>query len=155
MFQAVSDTGTSLISGPPEVIEDIAREVGATYNEEIGTYFIPCNVKTPPIVLRIGENDYSIPRENYIVQLGDNECEFGFFSFNGGGKGPQWILGDPFLRSYCNIHNVVEKSLGFAPPKKTSLVESYQTLELLDDSSFDESEEPEGHVAADGKIYFK
>ena len=87
----------------------------------MGSYFIDCDAKTPPVVLKIGENDYEIHRQNYIIPIGDNECEFGFFSFNGGGKGPQWILGDPFLRSYCNIHDVGKQRIGFALPKKTTL----------------------------------
>lgn len=137
------------------MIEDIAKEIGAKFNEDVGTYFIPCNSDTPPIVLKIGDNDYSIPKENYIVPIGNDECEFGFFSFNGGGKGPEWILGDPFLRSYCNIHNVVEKTIGFAPPKKSIQKKQKIIAEILEENeSFEESSEMEGLVASDGKIYF-
>uniref|UniRef100_A0A7E4V923 Peptidase A1 domain-containing protein n=1 Tax=Panagrellus redivivus TaxID=6233 RepID=A0A7E4V923_PANRE len=120
-FQGVSDTGTSLISGPQAVIDEIAAQVGAKFNEEAGTYFIPCDVKSPPVILKVGEHEYSIARDNYIIPVGEGECEFGFFSFNGGGHGPQWILGDPFLRSYCNIHDVGQKRIGFAAPKKTTM----------------------------------
>uniref|UniRef100_A0A0N5BHP0 Peptidase A1 domain-containing protein n=1 Tax=Strongyloides papillosus TaxID=174720 RepID=A0A0N5BHP0_STREA len=48
--------------------------------------------------------------------LGDI-CEFGLFSLEGMTFGPTWILGDPFIRSYCQIHNFVDKSIGFAKPK--------------------------------------
>uniref|UniRef100_A0A914Q019 Peptidase A1 domain-containing protein n=2 Tax=Panagrolaimus davidi TaxID=227884 RepID=A0A914Q019_9BILA len=120
VVDAISDTGTSLISAPVAVVENLAKQFGATFNEEMGTYFLPCDSDTPPVVLTIGENEYSIPKENYIIPVGENECEFGFFSFNAGPRGPKWILGDPFLRSYCNIHDVGQKRIGFAAPKKTS-----------------------------------
>ncbi|KIH49026.1 hypothetical protein ANCDUO_20900 [Ancylostoma duodenale] len=36
----------------------------------------------------------------------------------GFGMGPSWILGDPFIREYCNIYDVGNKQIGFAKSKQ-------------------------------------
>ncbi|CAD5234882.1 unnamed protein product [Bursaphelenchus xylophilus] len=102
---AISDTGTSLISGPPEIVSKIADKVGAWYEEEEGSYFIDCKARPPPVALKVGGNELFIHSRDYILPVAEKRCQFGFFVFNTGPSGPQWILGDPFLRSYCNIHD--------------------------------------------------
>lgn len=116
--QAVSDTGTSLISGPPEIISEIAKQVNAVYDDEEGSYFIDCNSTPEPVALKVAGKELLIHSRDYILPVGENKCQFGFFVFNTGPKGPKWILGDPFLRSYCNVHDVKNKRIGFAKPKK-------------------------------------
>lgn len=49
-----------------------------------------------------------------IVYQDSNTCVFTFFPFEFGGFGPSWILGDPFIRQYCNIYDFVNKQVGFA-----------------------------------------
>uniref|UniRef100_A0AC35U1P7 Peptidase A1 domain-containing protein n=1 Tax=Rhabditophanes sp. KR3021 TaxID=114890 RepID=A0AC35U1P7_9BILA len=115
IMSAISDTGTSLIAGPQAIIEQIGAKLGAKFDEEVGAWFIDCNHKGNAVNLEIGSNLYQIKSTNYILPISEGVCEFGFFAFSTG-LGPQWILGDPFLRSYCNIHNIKEKKIGFALP---------------------------------------
>lgn len=49
-----------------------------------------------------------------ILQVSDTLCAIGIFDFDFGGWGPAWILGDPFIRQYCNMHYVTEEKIGFA-----------------------------------------
>jgi hypothetical protein len=79
---------------------------------------IDCNAQPPDLILQIGPNQYNIISKNYIVDAGNGNCELAIFSFFGGGFGPTWILGDPFLRQYCNVHDVQQQRIGFAPAKQ-------------------------------------
>ncbi|VDK59490.1 unnamed protein product [Anisakis simplex] len=40
------------------------------------------------------------------------------FTIDGMALGPHMILGDPFIRQYCHIHDFGNKQIGFAKPKK-------------------------------------
>jgi len=115
-WDVISDTGTSFMGGPQDVTDAIANAVGATYDDFYGTYFIDCNAKFDGIAITIGGKDYSIDAKQVIVDAGDGTCEFAFFPFDFGGFGPAWILGDPWIRQYCNIYSF-EKQIGFAPTK--------------------------------------
>lgn len=58
------------------------------------------------------------PQNNCPVQISDDVCELAMFPNEGTGLGPDWILGDPFLRQFCNIHDVKNKRIGFATSKQ-------------------------------------
>ncbi|KAK6035461.1 eukaryotic aspartyl protease [Cooperia oncophora] len=49
------------------------------------------------------------------AKAGNNKCLFAIFPFEFGGFGPSWILGDPFIRQFCNIYDIGQKRMGFAP----------------------------------------
>uniref|UniRef100_A0A914WYL5 Peptidase A1 domain-containing protein n=1 Tax=Plectus sambesii TaxID=2011161 RepID=A0A914WYL5_9BILA len=112
--QVISDTGTSLIGGPPSIITSIATALGGTIDNSIGLYTLPCTAKPADIVLTIGGIKYNLHYKNYMVSI-NGACAIGIFGVNfGSGFGPQWILGDPFIRSYCNIYDVGQARIGFA-----------------------------------------
>ncbi|VDO64751.1 unnamed protein product, partial [Heligmosomoides polygyrus] len=122
-YEVISDTGTSFIGGPKSVTDRLAKAVGAKYLRDEESYEIPCKAKPVPIDIYIGANKYSIKPVNYIVnyqlhfnpsQAGDNTCLFAVFPMDGGAFGPAWILGDPFIRQYCNIHDMKAERMGFA-----------------------------------------
>ncbi|VDK45206.1 unnamed protein product [Anisakis simplex] len=118
-FEAISDTGTSFIGGPQNLITRIAEAVDAQYDYSNDLHTIDCNAKASPISITIGNNIYKITPENYIVEIEPNECVFGFFSVSlSGGYGPTWILGNPFIREYCQVHDIRGKRIGFAPSKR-------------------------------------
>lgn len=113
-YEVISDTGTSFIGGPKSVTDRLAKAVGAKYLRDEESYEIPCKAKPVPIDIYIGANKYSIKPVNYIVNAGDNTCLFAVFPMDGGAFGPAWILGDPFIRQYCNIHDMKAERMGFA-----------------------------------------
>uniref|UniRef100_A0A914WVT8 Peptidase A1 domain-containing protein n=1 Tax=Plectus sambesii TaxID=2011161 RepID=A0A914WVT8_9BILA len=120
-WQAISDTGTSNIFGPTAIVGRIAQAVGATYVAKYGAYFMRCDAVTtaPDVVFTIGAKKYHIKPVNYIISIGDSTyCEFAFMNQDGAGYGPSWILGDPFIRQYCNVHDVAGRRIGFAPSKQ-------------------------------------
>ncbi|PIO71665.1 eukaryotic aspartyl protease [Teladorsagia circumcincta] len=114
-YEVISDTGTSFIGGPKAVTDALAAAAGAKYSAAEESYTIACNAKPATLDVTIGTHVYSIDPVNYIVSAGTNKCLFAIFPFEFGGFGPSWILGDPFIRQFCNIYDIGQKRMGFAP----------------------------------------
>jgi len=110
----ISDTGTSFLGGPQTTTDALAAVVGATYDEFYGAYFISCTATPPPLVIMIGTNSYTLTEKQMIIDAGNGQCYWAMFPFDFGGFGPSWILGDPFIRQFCNIYDFGNKQIGFA-----------------------------------------
>jgi hypothetical protein len=117
-YSVISDTGTSFIGGTQSVTDALAQAAGATWHAASQSYTIDCKATPPPLTVVIGANTYSIQPVNYIVVESPGKCLFAVFPFNSGGFGPSWILGDPFIRQYCNIYDLGNQRIGFAPSKQ-------------------------------------
>lgn len=115
---AISDTGTSLLAGPTEQVAKIGKAVGGTFDSSIQGYTLPCSMASatgPTIDVTIGGKLYSILPRDYVIQSGQpGQCMLAAQGFELGFGGPQWILGDTFIRSHCNFYNVKTKSIGFS-----------------------------------------
>jgi hypothetical protein len=114
-WQVISDTGTSFLGGPDGVITKLAAAAGATYSAQDETYYIACNANAPDLNIVIGGKTYGIKSKNMVVDAGNNQCYWAAFQMGGGGFGLSWILGDPFIRQFCNIYDLGAKRIGFAP----------------------------------------
>ncbi|KAF8355315.1 hypothetical protein PRIPAC_96938 [Pristionchus pacificus] len=112
-LQVVSDTGSSLLSAPIDVVENVAKTIGAMLDPRSGMFTIDCNAKIADLQLVIGSQTYSINYEN-MIPMTSNKYALAMDPYTGGGFGPQWILGDPFIRQYCNIYDLGNKRMGFA-----------------------------------------
>ncbi|XP_062835846.1 cathepsin E [Anolis carolinensis] len=117
--QAVVDTGSSLISGPPDDIKQMQNLIGAHLNND--TYFIECSNRSvmPDITFTINGIPYPLIPEAYTLVFNDNEtqlCMSGFDSFDmNSPNGSFWILGDVFLRAYYSVFDRGNDRVGFAP----------------------------------------
>ncbi|EFO15484.1 aspartyl protease 6 [Loa loa] len=116
-WEAISDTGTSLIGGPAAVVNRLGAAVKAKYNQDEEMFFIECDAEPPPVALIIGSHEYNIQLENYIAVFENNTCIFSFFPLEGDGFGPTWIFGAPFIRQYCQIYDIGKERIGFALAK--------------------------------------
>uniref|UniRef100_A0A1I7YIC7 Peptidase A1 domain-containing protein n=1 Tax=Steinernema glaseri TaxID=37863 RepID=A0A1I7YIC7_9BILA len=114
-WDVISDTGTSYVGGPQDVVDAIAQAVGAQPAD--GGYTIACQGQSPDIVVTIGGKKYAISRKNYAVQVGNGQCELGFFPMDSDGYGPSWILGDTFIREWCQVYDIGQQRMGFAKAK--------------------------------------
>jgi len=112
----VVDSGTSLITGPKAAIQAIASSVGATSNL-LGQYTIDCGRVSalPDLEFVIGGKTFAVPGKELVIQA-SGICLFGLMALDIP-KGPQWILGDVFMRQYYTIFDVGNKRVGFAQPK--------------------------------------
>ncbi|KAF8386398.1 hypothetical protein PRIPAC_75540, partial [Pristionchus pacificus] len=118
-WQVISDTGTSLMSGPTDVVEKLAAAVGAKYDKAYGLYMLSsCTATFPDLKIEIGAKTYTIGSKNMIFPVTATKCAYAMDAFNGGAFGPAWILGDPFIRQYCQIYDVGNKRMGFADSKQ-------------------------------------
>uniref|UniRef100_A0A0K0D056 Peptidase A1 domain-containing protein n=1 Tax=Angiostrongylus cantonensis TaxID=6313 RepID=A0A0K0D056_ANGCA len=114
VYEAASDSGTTLIGGPKAVIDLLAKTAGATYNASEDLYFIDCSFTVPTLDFTIGSNKYSIDRANYVIEVKKNVCIMIIYSSQSGGFRPDWLLGTPFIHQYCNIFDIGQKRIGFA-----------------------------------------
>mmetsp|Transcript_13919 Transcript_13919/g.28718 ORF Transcript_13919/g.28718 Transcript_13919/m.28718 type:complete len:400 (-) Transcript_13919:140-1339(-) len=113
----IVDSGTSLITGPRAEITKLAQAVGATANI-MGEYTIDCAKvpDLPDVVFTIGGTEYSIPGDKTIIKA-QNICLFAFMALDIPAPGPQWILGDVFMREYYTVFNYHDQTIGFAKAK--------------------------------------
>ncbi|EYB92354.1 hypothetical protein Y032_0195g1496 [Ancylostoma ceylanicum] len=119
--QVISDSGTSFIGTPMAVLNGILRATNAKYMPAHRMYVVPCAKMwaQPNIIFRISGHQYVIPSHQYVIdmKLGHGYCALAVFGIQSGGFSAQWILGDPFIRTYCNIHDFENKRIGFSLAK--------------------------------------
>ncbi|RCN33183.1 eukaryotic aspartyl protease [Ancylostoma caninum] len=77
----------------------------------------------PDLVFTINGVKYNVPSVEYVLDLGlgNGKCALTFFGMNAGGFGPAWILGDTWIRTYCNIYDIGQKRIGFAKANHSGL----------------------------------
>jgi hypothetical protein len=122
----ISDTGTSFLGMPLKPFTQLVTAVAA---KNIGKYVtgydewvVPCDATgLPNITFTIGGIAYNIPPAQYVLDLefGNNQCAIAAFSTGDSTDtnnpyNPQWILGDPFIRTFCNVYDVGNSRIGFA-----------------------------------------
>lgn len=116
----VIDTGTSLIAGPPDVVNPIIAQVNATPNCS-NLHMLP-NISFT-VALDEGTHDFVLTPQQYTYRVSfadgsPDQCQCGLFAFDAGeGLLPLWIMGDPFLRSYFAVFNRGTNKLQFAKSK--------------------------------------
>lgn len=111
---AIVDSGTSLITGPSSDISAIASTIGAT-KTLMGQYTIDCD-KVPDIkdiTFIINGKEYNIPGSKLVIQSA-GVCLFAMMGMDFPEPGPQWILGDVFMREYYTVFDYEHKKVGFA-----------------------------------------
>jgi hypothetical protein len=111
---AIVDSGTSLMTGPKGEVSQLAAALGAKPNI-MGEYTVDCALvdQLPDVVFTIGGNEYTIPGSKAVIQA-QGLCLFAFMGMDFPEPGPQWILGDVFMREYYTVFNYVDETIGFA-----------------------------------------
>ncbi|KAH7723274.1 ASP-1 protein [Aphelenchoides avenae] len=127
--QVISDTGTSYLATPDREFQDILKATGAEYDFGSDEYTLDCDKKgLPDIVLTMGGIDYPIKSTEYVIDidLGKNKCALAVFSAGSGPvndpTNPLWILGDTFIRPFCNVYDIGKKRIGFAKAHHKEIV---------------------------------
>ncbi|KAI6209292.1 Peptidase A1 domain-containing protein [Aphelenchoides besseyi] len=106
----ITDSGASHILLPYKIIQEIVKAIGAKREES--SYFISCKRRWK-LHFEIGGIKYAVNSKELVSNLGNDRCELLIAER----QYSPWILGDPFLRSYCVIHDFKNKRVGFARPQ--------------------------------------
>ncbi|XP_068589485.1 pepsin A-like [Cebidichthys violaceus] len=109
--QAIIDTGTSLIVGPSNDINNMNSWVGASTNQ-YGEATVNCqNIQSmPEVTFTLNGQAFTLPASAYISQS-NYGCSTGFGQ---GGSDMLWILGDVFIREFYVIFDSQGQKMGLA-----------------------------------------
>ncbi|XP_032074350.1 embryonic pepsinogen-like [Thamnophis elegans] len=105
--QAIVDTGTSLLAGPPSGISSILKAIGVNPQQPV----INCSnlSNLPDIVFVINGIHHPLPPAAYTIQ------SYGYCSTGLQAIGQEsWILGDVFIREYYTIFDRGNNQVGMA-----------------------------------------
>ncbi|NP_001166408.1 cathepsin E precursor [Cavia porcellus] len=117
--QAIVDTGTSLITGPPGKIKQLQEALGATYVDE--GYSVQCaNLNMMlDVTFIINGVPYTLNPTAYTLLDfvdGMQVCSTGFEGLEiQPPAGPLWILGDVFIRQFYAVFDRGNNRVGLAP----------------------------------------
>ncbi|XP_072310000.1 nothepsin isoform X2 [Eucyclogobius newberryi] len=120
--QAIVDTGTSLIGGPPSEILTLQQLIGASPTS-IGEFVLDCArlSSLPHVTFVLNGKEYTMTPQQYVQKemLGDKTlCFSGFQPVDiMAAEGPLWILGDVFLTKHYSVFDREHDRVGFASLK--------------------------------------
>jgi cathepsin D len=116
--EGISDTGTSLIAGPSSEVKQIAEALGGKFNSQQGLYQVDCGKSLPDVVFTLDGKPFPVSAKNYVLELDTDLCVLGFQGFSNPFSPLKWILGDCFIRSYCNTYDPKNHRIGLAKALK-------------------------------------
>lgn len=115
-MKAVIDTGTSVIVGSTDIIDEIMSTLGFKNRQQD----VDCSKVSslPDISFFFDSDEYPLSSEMYIIPVTQNGVTQCLIGFQGGYLGPiitpGLIVGDSFLKAYYSVYDVDNERVGFA-----------------------------------------
>ncbi|KAI6198218.1 hypothetical protein M3Y99_01899200 [Aphelenchoides fujianensis] len=114
---ASSDTSAGFLYVPFDYFPSILGLLQPTYDSKYGLYSVPCTSAStlPDLVFTVGGQQLPVAATEYVVdiQMPGGMCALLIEQNFDDGFYP-WILGEPFLRTFCTIYDVGQQRMGFA-----------------------------------------
>jgi hypothetical protein len=111
--EALVDTGSSLVMAPGNILGRIMSRIDPGDD---------CSKRPPKLGFKVNGRVLELQGEDYLERTEDG-CEFLLASAPSTGKGPNLILGYPFLRRYYTVFDQGESRIGFALANHAALKE--------------------------------
>ncbi|KAI6237698.1 Peptidase A1 domain-containing protein [Aphelenchoides besseyi] len=105
---AVSDSGNNRLTAPAIFVQQMMNSIGA---RAVGNYYIvECDTDVT-VTITINDYQYVIPSHRMLLNLHNGFCRILLSSSS------RWVLGAPFNKEYCTVHDIKERTIGFAKAK--------------------------------------
>jgi len=116
--KAIMDSGTSLLTGPTDVVSKLAESMGAR-KINAAEYMVSCTATgLPTFTYKLNGVDYTLDSSDYLIPDGDM-CLLAMMGMDvPRPNGPLWIMGDVFMRKYYTVFDMENKQVGIAEATK-------------------------------------
>ncbi|KAI6204220.1 Eukaryotic aspartyl protease [Aphelenchoides besseyi] len=108
-FSAFTDSAGSFIIASTEFVQNVLTKTKAKIRKR--GFLVKCNVDVS-ITLTINQQEYTIPSHQMLLNVHNNYCRL-LLATNEGRNG-LWVLGQPFTRTVCQVHNIERRAVAFA-----------------------------------------
>ncbi|KAJ7612659.1 acid protease [Roridomyces roridus] len=117
-FDAVIDSGTTLVYGPPADMKKLYAKVSGSkvYDSDQGLYSYPCD-SPPEIAFSWGGKSWAISAENInlgTTESGSSDCVSSVGGIDLGLGDGVWLLGDAFMKNMYTVFDFDQEAVGFA-----------------------------------------
>ncbi|KAK6750465.1 hypothetical protein RB195_002439 [Necator americanus] len=137
-FDVIQDM-TMFIWGPSSIVNNMAKIAGAQFNTSNTVFDIACSANFPELKIYIGGNTFTITSDKLIIEIGDGHCIFAMVpKEDSPSYALSWYFGAPFLRQFCVVFNLRNKSLSFAnviPDGPQSTIEPHERTSIASTSA--------------------
>lgn len=110
----VFDSGTSTLTGPTAIVNQIAALVNASQMLP-GRWTVDCNAQLPDITITILGQQWVLNGKDYVINDEGVMCLLGIMGLDIDTKfGSLWILGDVFIKKVFTVFDVENKAVRLA-----------------------------------------
>ncbi|CAD5218247.1 unnamed protein product [Bursaphelenchus okinawaensis] len=105
----------SLITTPSRIFDKIVDAFDAKYNDEYELYLVDCDSDVS-LTIVLNNNDHVIEAKHLLLKIENtDQCILSVEPLDL--FGIDFILGDPFIRQFCQVHDVEQQRVGLAKSK--------------------------------------
>ncbi|KAI6204444.1 hypothetical protein M3Y94_00675000 [Aphelenchoides besseyi] len=108
----ITDSGTSYIQIPTKLFKNVVAELKAEQMK--GYYVMPCDSKFE-MEFTVNGKTFKVTEKEVLLNQGyGQKC---VVAIGDAGMFDMFLLGDAFVRGWCQVYDIKEKKVGFAPVK--------------------------------------